>query len=172
MKLPMHFAWMIRFADRLIARAKRTPFVHLDGYMNRWWLFRIGEGKLGGAGDPHPWLAARIHEILRSDNERDLHDHPWPYLTIILKGGYTEYVPYGQGEIGTWYGAGSVLLRMPWHKHRLELPAGATATTLFITGPKFQTWGFHTEQGKVDYTAYDQWKDGAKLVHFDREPQR
>ena len=27
-----------------------------------------------------------IHKILKSDLD-DLHDHPWPYFTLILKGG-------------------------------------------------------------------------------------
>jgi hypothetical protein len=28
-----------------------------------------------------------LHKFLKSDPD-DVHDHPWPYATIILKGGY------------------------------------------------------------------------------------
>ena len=33
-----------------------------------------------------------LHKVLKSDEEV-LHDHPWPYATLILKGGYYEHVP-------------------------------------------------------------------------------
>ena len=33
-----------------------------------------------------------VHKFLKSDPD-DVHDHPWPYFTIILKGGYYEWTP-------------------------------------------------------------------------------
>lgn len=129
-----------KFVDWLIARAKRTPYFHLGGYMNRWWLL------------PYTWWrpAARIHEILRSDDDRAFHDHPWPYMTIILRGGYFEVRPtYDESGLFTgitrrWYGPGSVLFRRAKSWHRLEVPCGTIATTLFITGRMSQKWGFQT----------------------------
>jgi hypothetical protein len=132
--------WLV---DWLIARAKRTPYMHLPGYMNRWWLIPYGRGP-----------AVRIHEILRSDLPRspdrptDFHDHPWPYLTIILRGGYTEVTPvYDRsglylGEKRKWYKPGSVLFRRARSWHYLETPEGQTATTLFITFGYARKWGF------------------------------
>ncbi len=40
-----------------------------------------------------------IHKFLKSDPD-DVHDHPWPYATLILKGGYYEWIPQfnSQGE--------------------------------------------------------------------------
>jgi hypothetical protein len=35
----------------------------------------------------------KLHHILRSDDDRDLHDHPWSFLSIVLKGGYWEHTP-------------------------------------------------------------------------------
>jgi hypothetical protein len=32
-----------------------------------------------------------IHQFLRSDHDRALHDHPWNFISIILKGGYWEF---------------------------------------------------------------------------------
>ena len=117
-------------ADRLIARAMRTPYIHLEGYMNRWWL--IPYNRFG--------IAVRIHEILRSDADRDLHDHPWWYVTIILRGGYWERTEdYG------WPIERD--LRHCW--------------TLFITGPKrkdhvpeHSCWGFLVEGEKVPADVY------------------
>ena len=33
-----------------------------------------------------------LHKFLKSDTE-DLHDHPWSFTTVILWGGYWEYIP-------------------------------------------------------------------------------
>lgn len=144
--------------ERIIRRAMRTPYVHLPGYMERYWLFRVGRFG-GGQSGPYPLLGSRVHHILRSDEGRDFHDHPWPYLTIILRGGYWEITPDffdGEviGETRRWHGPGSVLLRGARSWHRLELPEGTTAWTLFCTGPKVQHWGFLTARGKVYWREY------------------
>src|SRR5208282_805597 len=64
--------------------APENVYFHLEGYMERWWIRRPKEGR--------KWTC-RLHHILRSDEDRHLHDHPWPYVTIILKGGYWEVTP-------------------------------------------------------------------------------
>src|SRR5688500_6187293 len=33
-----------------------------------------------------------VHRILAPDPGLDLHDHPWPFVTLILRGGYVEEV--------------------------------------------------------------------------------
>lgn len=128
----------MKLADYIIARAMRTPYRHLPGYMERFWLL------------PYSRLpvAVRVHHILRSDDDRAFHDHPWPYLTVILRGGYTEVRPVFDrsglyaGTTSAWRAAGSVLFRGARSWHRLEVPAGVDTWTLFITGPKVQQWGF------------------------------
>lgn len=162
-------AWLIllgRAVDRaitampewIIRRAMRTPYRHLAGYMERFWLFRIGR-RGGGESGPYPLIGARVHHILRSDDGRDFHDHPWPYLTIILRGGYWEVRPVLVDNVvsycvRTWHGPGSVLLRRANSWHRLELPEGQTAWTLFCTGPKVQHWGFLVGRRKVGWREY------------------
>ena len=130
------------FVDSLVRFAKKRPYFHLKDYMNRYWVLKPASW--------HPF-AARVHEILRSDSDRHLHDHPWSYLTIILRGGYWEHTPDGNRK---WYGVGRILYRPYTSIHRLELPEGATATTLFCTGPYRQGWGFHTEKGKIPWREY------------------
>lgn len=81
-----------------------------------------------------------LHNILRSDNDDALHDHPWLfYLTIILTGGYWEHTPKGR----FWRGPGSVLFRWGTTRHRLELdPSKGETWTLFTMGPHIREWGF------------------------------
>lgn len=39
-----------------------------------------------------PLCSLKLHHIMRPDNDRHLHDHPWNFHSLILKGGYTEIV--------------------------------------------------------------------------------
>jgi len=142
----------------IIRRAMRTPYVHLAGYMERYWFIRIGR-RGGGQSGTYPLVGARVHHILRSDDDRHFHDHPWPYLTVILRGGYWEVRPVFIDQVVSyerrrWHGPGSVLLRRAGSWHRLELPEGQTAWTLFCTGPKVQHWGFLVGRRKVHWREY------------------
>lgn len=147
-----------KIADWLIERSKRTPFIHLPGYMNRWWLLPYGWlTKWKGRYD----FAVRIHEILRSDSDRAYHDHPGPYLSVVLKVGYWEVTPkYDRsglyvGESREWYGPGSIILRGAKSWHRLEIPEGQVAVTLFFTFGYKQKWGFMPNPvTKIRYEEY------------------
>lgn len=88
-----------------------------------------------------------LHKIVRSDDPI-FHDHPWPYLTIVLKGGYWEHVPIYNingtkiGETCHWRGPGSIIWRKAKELHWLELDDNMPATTLFFMGPQQREWGF------------------------------
>jgi hypothetical protein len=90
---------------------------------------------------------AFIHKFLKSDPD-DVHDHPWPYATLILKGGYHEWVPIfnGQGikigETRHWRKPGHFRICRPSSYHRIELDPNITAWTLFMPGPQVREWGF------------------------------
>ena len=88
-----------------------------------------------------------IHKFLKSDPD-DVHDHPWPYATLILKGGYYEWVPHfnEQGiktcETRHWRGPGHLRFCRANSFHRIELHPNITAWTLFMPGPQKREWGF------------------------------
>lgn len=163
-------AWFTRCGDWLLERAKRTPYWHLSGYMERFWIVPYcyaGSEHDTGCGRVS-WrqplirilqecgIAARVHHILRSDKGREPHDHPWSYLTIVLRGGYREerYDELGDLISSKWHGPGSILWRPANSWHRLLIPNGETAWTLFITGRKGQIWGFNVDGKKVPYREY------------------
>ena len=166
---------MPNIADYLINRAKQTPYFHLEGYMERFWLVTYASEKAGPGCGKVSWfknplirflqtfdIAIRVHHILRSDNAREHHDHPWAYLTVILKGGYTEVtLDYDKsglflGERRRFYGPGSILWRPAKSWHRLEVnTAGEGCWTLFITGKYQQKWGFlKTPFMKIPHNEY------------------
>jgi hypothetical protein len=99
-----------------------------------------------------PWFMVRLHHILRSDRGVDLHDHPFDFVSVILRGGYTE-VHGGSCPGIASYRAGSVLFRRAEDLHRLVLDR--PAWTVVFTGPVRRTWGFSTPTGWVDWREYD-----------------
>jgi hypothetical protein len=116
-----------------------APYFDITDYMRRRWVFVC------------PWFSARIHNILRSDHDRALHDHPFNYRTIILAGGYWEHLEDGSR---TWYGPGSIRWAKATTLHRLELPEGKDAWSLFFMGQRQREWGFQTTGPWVHWKEY------------------
>lgn len=116
-----------------------------EDYMHRYYLFLKDRS----------WFPFNLtlHKIVRSDDPI-MHDHPWSYLTIILKGGYNEHIPLMNpqgkmiGELIHWRGPGSIIFRKATAYHWLELEDGKSATTLFFMGPQKREWGFLVEAKK------------------------
>lgn len=95
-----------KIADKVIAKARLTPYSHIHGnqvpdqterdgdYMRRYWFFNPYGSSSGENKKRWRFLPSiRVHHILRSDDDRAYHDHPWPFVTVILKGGYYELRP-------------------------------------------------------------------------------
>lgn len=130
-----------RLADWLIGTAaERGPDFTIGGagdpYLHRWWLI-----------PRNPVFNIYLHQFIRSDDDRALHDHPWFNLSILLRGRYVEETIRAGGIHGRIVRyAGDFKFRSPWHAHRIELDDG-DCWTLFITGPRLRQWGFHCPQG-------------------------
>lgn len=147
---PSVTAWLIR-------RAQRTPYTHImspDGsetYMGRWWLFNAypasGAAKRKGWG----WLpSVRIHHIMRADEDRHHHDHPWNARTIILDGGYLE--DRADARFSRLPGD-TVTLKFGEYHRIIEVSQGGV-WTLFITWKYRGVWGFNVDGVKVPWRKY------------------
>jgi hypothetical protein len=143
-----------------------TTTTHAPARPRRWSICRR-ETICNPAGEPYliryrivqtPWLGLYLHHILRSDDDRALHDHPWPFLSFILRGGYWEHTPIGRA----WYPPLSILWRCPEQLHRLELPETKTAWTLVVRGRRRRAWGFHDN---------GQWRPAGEYLGEQRAPQ-
>jgi hypothetical protein len=102
-----------------------------DPLMIRWVLIRF-----------EAW-GVYLHKFLRSDYERATHDHPWPFISIILRGGYFEVHDQttDRSEIEEYRKPGSVLLRPAAWRHRVVLN-GKPSWSLILVGRRCQRWGF------------------------------
>ncbi|MCY1389110.1 hypothetical protein D9M71_39000 [compost metagenome] len=160
-------------ADWLIERARRTPYQHIwspDGsklYMARWWLFNpydrdTHKAKYGW----FPW-SIRIHQILRPDDDRDLHDHPWDARTVILRGRYTEQRLADEELVSLMKApvcahvtefidrrAGDTATLRHGEYHRIDQVSSGGVFTLFITSRWRGEWGFLVNGSKVDWKTY------------------
>jgi hypothetical protein len=137
------------FPDRIIAGDDpRDPFLY------RWWLI-----------PKNPWFNVYLHRLLRDDDDRALHDHPWWNVSWLLRGGYVEVTPnrgridmlgLGRTDKRTFYGTGALKLRGPKCLHRLERSGlHGEAWSLFITGPVVRQWGFMCPKGWVSAKAFN-----------------
>ena len=106
-----------------------------------------------------------LHKVLVSD-EPVLHDHPWGYATLILKGGYWEHIPVRSqegnvvGSTRVWRGPGHFRKRTADDLHWLELAKDTEGNeipcwSLFFMGKQTKEWGF------MDHVKYE----GFRWIH-------
>ena len=116
----------------------------------------------------HKWCNIFIHQFLRSDKD-DLHDHPWDFVTYLVRGQYTEqryntelntvqvtkrsnYV-YDDFMTDVRLKENTFVYRKATDQHRVvvkedlkEVDKHKAALTLFISGPTKREWGFWKEE--------------------------
>ena len=131
--------WFLKILENLGRKRIIMDRVNNQPYLERYYIFL----------KDRTWFPfnAFIHKFLKSDPD-DVHDHPWPYATLILKGGYYEWIPEfnskGEkiGETRFWRGPGHFRICSSTSYHRIELDPGITAWTCFMPGPQKREWGF------------------------------
>lgn len=144
-------------------------------YMLRWYLIPRNR-----------FFNIYLHKFLRSDEDRALHDHPWWFISLLIKGQYEEITkeqkligmcPFckeseclcGYKSLYEIVHSSSVIRKSPSicfrkaeHRHRVQLIT-ETATTIFLTGPKVREWGFWCPQGFVNWKIFTDPKDSGKI---------
>lgn len=96
-----------------------------------------------------------IHHFHKSDEGYFLHDHPSDFITIILKGGYYEWMKQG-GFFKEWPHLrlpGDIIFRKAEILHRVELYKNECWTLVFLFRRR-RNWGFYTDKGWVDSQEY------------------
>ena len=133
------------------------------------WFKRLISGqphfKIGGNESPYMlrwFLLPRngrfniyLHKFLRDDEDRALHDHPWWFISIMVKGGYVETTPEGVKTRS----APSIAYRPATARHRVALHKNEDGSakpcwTIVITGRKAREWGFWCPKGFVHWEKF------------------
>jgi hypothetical protein len=147
--------WARNRKPDFVIGGKDSPYVRRHWLLPRNWLFNV-----------------YVHEFLRSDDDRALHDHPWLFnASWIIEGEYVEWVPtydrrlpwnlsvrcqYPQMRI---LEAGDVRFRWGRAAHRVELfvdwkDRPLPCWTVFVTGPRVREWGFHCPKGWIPWQRF------------------
>lgn len=105
-----------------------------------------------------PWFAICLHWLNKPDPEPYLHDHPVSFLSLILRGGYSEKrsINFGPSKIVThrWFN----LVKAHVNDRHTIVEVKPKTLTLALMGPKTREWGFHKETGP-DSSIWVYWKD-------------
>jgi hypothetical protein len=107
-------------------------------YMRRWGLELFG-------------YKIKLHQILRPDDDRCEHDHPYWMFRIILWGGYSEITANGFRPCYP----GHMSYCPATYRHRIyRLHNGKSSWSLVIAGPETREWGFFTAKGWVPWKKF------------------
>jgi hypothetical protein len=147
--------WFLNMLDRLGRKRVVMDRQANEPYLERYYIF-LKDRK-------HFPFNVFLHKFLKSDPD-DVHDHPWPYATLILKGGYYEWTPkfnsLGEkiGELQVWRGPGHFRICGATSYHRIELDPSVDCWTMFMPGPQKREWGFLVNNQWVHNDTYLKYK--------------
>jgi hypothetical protein len=149
------FCLMMLFRERHDIGREGRP------YLTRWVIW----GERFGADASNKLY---LHYFHSSDEDAALHDHPWPFWSLILWGGYIEvsqcgpdekgdryvYDPHSdtvwvrlpEGQRSEWYESLSLLRRPAAWAHRIVI-GRRNPWTLVWCGAKERSWGWHCPDG-------------------------
>lgn len=155
----------LRFAQWLASKLGQPRIIHggtgTDMYLSRYYLIGKPTEPNGIPFDQHGdpsesirWsnlpFGVYLHCFHRSDEDRELHNHPWRFaISLILSGGYMEERkidrPWPVNTRFKVFRPGMINLISSNTFHRVDLLKTRNPEptwTLFIVGPKFKGWGF------------------------------
>lgn len=143
------------------------------------WRFMDGF-HIGVEGDPYldrlniiatPMFGIYLHRIHRADHERDGHDHPWWFASLVLCGSYEEQIwpdktsPRWERRNRKRWSVATTPLRQA---HRIDSIDG-TLWTLCLVGPRRHSWGFYPGNKFVPWADY---MDDAYQANYRRQAYR
>lgn len=157
------------FTKRVIVNCDHEP------YLYRWYVIRT------------KYVGVFIHQFVRSDEDRALHDHPWPFVVLPLWRGYIEHSERDKNfqEIKAIVDAWNPFetrvreinlaidekvpvrrrvlpilglgCRSSLYRHRVELIDGKPSWSLFIRFKECRIWGFWPKEGFIAWNKW--WQD-------------
>ena len=120
-------------------------------YLIRWIIFKTPIGGL------------MVHKFLSSDVDKELHNHPFPFITFVIKNGYTEEYYENEEKKTRVIQAPNIRFNPSGHTHRVTINEDKKPISIVLRGPKVREWGFFTEclTPKGIVKKWEHWKDFA-----------
>lgn len=145
---------MAEHAEKVIGGKPGSRWAFLEGF------------DIGIEGDPYldrlriiqtPLFGLYLHHIHRPDRDRDPHDHPWSFASVILAGSYHEKVWPDKTDPGRTF----TRSRNRWSLQRMRRGGAHIITsmngplwTLVLTGRRQGEWGFWVQGKYVPWREY------------------
>lgn len=139
----------------LITKTVITDLAGTAPYLLRWSLWLPGGWSL------------KLHRIVRPDDDRCEHDHPWLMVRVILWGGYIESRNDRPYELKPWrpWAPWRIYVSKTDFRHRiLWFRNGRSSWTLALCGPREQAWGFFTREGWVHWERFVKAARSARIL--------
>lgn len=167
-------------------------------YLRRWFIWRNKwlRTLVSWTGWKPNFGNIYLHEIMRSDDDPDPHDHPWDFTSIILRGGYRDeqwvwngLMPQAQDRYARQYKGSEVVRpftivrRKAEHIHRVILNSVGDVVyengqlvprdneihswSLVFAGPYRRHWNFITPRGYALWWEYIGIKKPANVENDD-----
>lgn len=140
------------FINWLTCLVKRKPHFIIGSeerpYLLRWYL--IPRNK---------YLNLYLHRFLRSDDDRALHDHPWWFVSILIRGQYNEIT----SSSIIYRSSFSLAYRPALWRHRVELVNNNPCWTVVLTGKTRRIWGFWCPKGFVPWFEFTKQSDSGEI---------
>lgn len=126
-----------------------------DGlYLTRWRIIQT------------PWFGLYLHRMTGPDPRPTLHDHPWNFLSIVLRGGYIERRLDPLTMVVNEAHRIRRVNRMRTHDaHSIRRLLRVPTWTLLFVGARRRTWGYVESDGSPvwHWTEFDQHRHAAEF---------
>lgn len=101
-----------------------------------------------------------LHAIYKADEDAHLHNHPWNFINIVLKGSYTERLP--NSKLVPKFPV-MICKRTRDQFHKIEDVHTPVVYTLNFMWGKYKEWGYSVNGKFVDRETYRKMKNGGQL---------
>ena len=135
-------------------KLRKPDIVIGDNYLHRWYIIPRNR-----------FFNVYLHKIMKDDDDRALHDHPWWSVSFLIRGrmGERYWFHNKDRERFRWIPFLIPVFRPAnGYAHRLII-FDSPVWTIFITGKRVREWGFWCPKGWKHWRDYTTGERGEKI---------
>lgn len=121
-----------------------------------------------------PWVRLYLHKICKEDQDLHMHDHPWNFYSLILKGSYYERYrlgPHYSITMNEFRTPGTIVKHDRSDIHQLEYLENSPVWTLVLAYGQYSNWGYRIKNPQdnnrfttwINHKSYRKLKNSNKL---------
>lgn len=108
-----------------------------------------------------PWFKIYLHGIYMADEDVHLHNHPWNFYSLVLKGWYSERL---ESKVGFNIRSPRQLVKRTKNQfHKIDSLHSKAIYTLNLMYGKEESWGYKVNGTFIEHEVYRRMKREGKL---------